>query len=109
MTSFSSQGTDKASQRMTHFQRDCLAALNKFPNGHASASDISRVLKRGPGWHLAVTSAMRSLLKRDNHGHPDVSDWVVRLAPRDQWSRATWCIGKRAVAFLSEANLKEGT
>lgn len=91
---------------LTPFQQDCLTALARFPNGHASADEISRALGRGLGGRLAVVSALRALLTRDGHGHPDVSDWVVRLAPRDRWSATTWCIGKKARAWLKTNSFK---
>lgn len=85
---------------MSDFQQQCLEALIKFPNGHASADQIAARVGMARNGRLAVTSAFRSLLARDNKGNPDVSPWIVRLAPRDQWGHATWCITDKSYALL---------
>lgn len=80
---------------ITPFQSRCLEALARLPMGHGSADYIAAIL-RMPKARLAVTSALRALLRRDSRGDPDVSEWIVRLPPRDRWGAAIWCMNDRA-------------
>ena len=73
-----------------------------MPNGCASADDLSWALRAGISKRLAVTSALRGLLKRDNHGNPDVSEWIARVPPRDRWDSATWFIRPKARQWLKD-------
>lgn len=82
------------------FQVRCLQALAKLPMQTGSADDIAYKIGMGRSGRLAVTSAMWSLTKKDNHGNPEVSEWITRLAPRDQWSAAKWCANDKAMRYL---------
>jgi len=84
--------------RFTPFQGECLVALGSCPNQIASADVISARLKRGRAGRLAVTSALRALLRADDGSDP----LVVRLAPRDRWGAAQWCLTPRSRRLLEE-------
>ena len=64
---------------ISQFQRQCVVALLKEPNGIASATTISNRL--GGGKRIAVSSAMRSLERKGLVGSfpSDNSEWAVTL------------------------------
>jgi hypothetical protein len=95
-------------REVTVFQRECLAALAAAPNGIASADEISFRLKRGRGGRLAVTSAMRALLRHNSDAASPSAALVTRLAPRDRWSCAKWAITAASRRLVAEAAQGEG-
>lgn len=80
------------------FQNRVLTAMENLRTRthHPSADDIAYALRPKSG-RLAVTSALRSLERREE-------TWVIRLAPRDQWACARWCLGAAAKAYLENAH-----
>lgn len=103
-----SQPTPKSTvPTITTFQRECLAALAQTPNGIASADEISFRMKRGRNGRLAVTSAFRALLRRDGGGNASGSPLVNRIAPRDRWGCAKWCLTSESRWLISEACTEE--
>lgn len=75
-----------------------LIAVGRGLNGQASADDVASRMKYRPArsGRLAVTGTLRKL-ERDGY--------AGRIAPRDQWSSATWFLmpkGKELLKTLRE-------
>lgn len=87
-----------ADPTLTDFQKRVLHELLFFANQHASADRLAHYLGYRPAMRgrLAVSSALRALLDpaRENGA---VGKYIVRVAPRDQWDSAAWCLRKEWV------------
>lgn len=89
-----------ADPALTDMQRRTLAALTRCLNQAGSADTLAHLLGYRPATkgRLAVSSALRALLRPGT----DVGPYVVRLAGRDQWSPATWCLQHKHVQYVDE-------
>ncbi|TLX16128.1 hypothetical protein [Rhizobium sp. MHM7A] len=75
-----------------------LISVSRGLNGQASADDVAHRMKYRPArsGRLAVTGTLRKLEREG---------FIGRIAPRDQWSTATWFLMPKAKEFLK--NLRE--
>lgn len=86
---------------LTDFQKRALQSMAGLLNHSGSADEIAWRLGYRPAsrGRLAVSRALRLLLNPESHDGA-VGRYVVRLAPRDQWGSATWCLRHEHVLYV---------
>lgn len=81
------------------FQIKCAHALMRLPNKMGSASSVASLIGKD-AHHLAVTSAMGALIRKDNTRPCEKSKWVVRLPPKDQYCAAWYALTDEFINLL---------
>jgi hypothetical protein len=90
---------------LSDFQKRVLHELLFFANQSASADRLAHYMGYRPATRgrLAISSALRALLDPDSENGAS-GHYVVRLAPKDQWDSATWCLRSHCVVRLDRQN-----
>jgi hypothetical protein len=96
--------TAQASPSLSEFQRRLLPLMAPFQYAK-SADDIAAKAGYRPArsGRLAVTSALRPLLREDNSG------LVFRVPPRDRWDHARWGLTSAGKALAAQLQASDSS